>query len=126
MTSTPMPDDVRRFIQTSVASVPYLEALLLMRREPNVRWSAPLIARRLYCTDAVAQTSLTGLHQAGIAILEAAGYRYGAEPDLDRTLGRLAVVYAEELVGVTTLIHSRIDKRATQFADAFRIRKKGD
>lgn len=120
-----MPDDVRRFIQAGVPSVTYLEALLLMRRERDVRWSAASLARRLYASEATTQSALSGLHQAGIAVREPDGYRYGAEGELDDMLARLAAVYKQDLVGVTTLIHSRVDKRATQFADAFRIRKSG-
>ena len=35
-----IPDDVRRFILTSVPSVPYLEAMLLLRGEPQAAWDA--------------------------------------------------------------------------------------
>jgi len=38
-------------------------------------------------------------------------------------LDALAAAYTHNLVGVTDLIHSRVDKRAQQFADAFRFRK---
>jgi hypothetical protein len=35
----------------------------------------------------------------------------------------VAHAYAQDLVTVTELIHSRIDRRAQRFADAFRFRK---
>jgi hypothetical protein len=38
-------------------------------------------------------------------------------------LEQVAQRYAADLVGVTDLIHSKIDKKAQQFADAFRWRK---
>ena len=46
-----------------------------------------------------------------------------ATPELAAMLDKVARIYATNLVGVTDLIHSRIDKRAQQFADAFRWRK---
>lgn len=49
-----LPDEVRRFILKSVVSVPYLEALLLMRDNPNVVWDVDEVARRLYITPTTA------------------------------------------------------------------------
>ena len=36
---------------------------------------------------------------------------------------RVADAYAAHLMSITDLIHSRVDRRAQQFADAFRFRK---
>ena len=120
-------DELRRFILTSIPSVPYLEAILLLRTEPATRWGAQLVARRLYVGEKQAAELLQSLAAAGIAQLgdPAAGqYRYQpATPELAERLEQLAQAYAANLVGVTGLIHSRIDKRAQQFADAFRLRK---
>lgn len=127
MTKPDIPDEVRRFILTSVPSVPYLEAVLLLRAEPLAGWDAPRLARRLYLGEARAAELLTQLATAGIA--QAAPHAPGnfrfdpATPELRAMLDALARVYAANLVGVTDLIHSRIDKRAQQFADGFRWRK---
>ena len=42
-----IPEDVRRFVLTSIPSVPFLEALLLMRANPAQGWSRDTLARRL-------------------------------------------------------------------------------
>jgi hypothetical protein len=42
---------------------------------------------------------------------------------LSEMIDRLDDVYSKQLVAVTQLIHSKIDKRAQQFADAFKLRK---
>lgn len=127
MKSRPLPDEVRRFILTSVPSVPYLEALLLLRTEREAQWEAALVARRLYVTERNAAELLQLLHQAGMAQAEGSApvrYRYApATDELARRVDELADAYAADLVAVTDLIHSRIDKRAQQFADAFRLRK---
>jgi hypothetical protein len=55
---------------------------------------------------------------------EAGRMRYAPVTDeLAAVLDALASEYAVNLVGVTDLIHSRVDKKAQQFADAFRFRK---
>lgn len=127
MTYQDLPDDVRRFILTSVPSVPYLEAVLLLRGQPDLAWTAAAVARRLYLADAVAAELLRALASAGVASAqpeapEAFRYRPGT-PDLAAMLDAVARAYSANLVRVTDLIHSRVDKRAQQFADAFRWRK---
>jgi hypothetical protein len=127
MTKADIPDEIRRFILTSVPSVPYLEAVLLLRNEPNAGWDAPRLARRLYLAEARAAELLAELAAAGVA--EAAPDPPGscrfnpATPQLAAMLDQLARIYAANLVGVTDLIHSRVEKRAQQFADGFRWRK---
>jgi len=127
MARAELPDDIRRLILTSIPSVPYLEAILLLRSEPGTAWDAQLVARRLYVGDRQAAELLQQLAAAGIAQQAdnpAGPYRYQpATAELEARLGQLADAYATNLVAVTDLIHSRIDKRAHQFADAFRLRK---
>lgn len=125
MTTGDIPDDLRRFILTSVPSVPYLEAILLLQREPGIGWTAPLLARRLYLPEPRAIELLENLRAAGIVAErnEERTYTYEPEPALATMLEQLAHLYAANLVAVTDLIHSTVDRRAYQFADAFRLRK---
>lgn len=118
-------DDVRRFILTSVPSVPYLEALLLLRAESGTQWHPYRLARRLYIGESQATDLLQALAQSQVARRgDDGGYEYSpGTPELAQTIERVAEAYAADLVGVTDLIHSRVEKRAQQFADAFRWRK---
>ena len=50
-------------------------------------------------------------------------FTYKPQAELAAMLERLARLYATDLVAVTDLIHSSVDRRAYQFADAFRLRK---
>ena len=123
-----LPDDLRRFILASVPSVPYLEALLLLRHDPEVEWDVRRVAARLYVSERQAAEVLTALAAAGIARGEDRGdtalFRYApATAELAERLDALAQAYSANLVGVTGLIHSRTDNRAQQVADAFRLRK---
>jgi hypothetical protein len=125
MTSPELQPDVRRYLLTSVPSVPYLEAVLLLRAAPGDAWDAARLARRLYVPERRGVELLSQLRESGIAVEagEAGAVRYGPEPELATLVDRVAEAYAFDLVGVSSLIHSRIDRRAQQFADAFRFRK---
>lgn len=125
MTSSELPADVRRFLLTSIPSVPYLEALLLLRAEPGHAWDAGQLARRLYVPERTGVELVQLLRDSGIAAAEgdAGAIRYAPEAELAAVLDRVAQAYATDLLTVTELIHSRIDRRAQRFADAFRFRK---
>lgn len=123
MTSPELPADVRRFILTSVPSVPYLEALLLLRAEPSRSWDAVQLARRLYVPERTGTELVQLLRDSGTAASEDGAVRYAPAAELAVLLDRVAQAYATDLLTVTELIHSRIDRRAQRFADAFRFRK---
>ncbi len=126
-TENVIPDDVRRFILTSIDSVPHLEALLLLRDNPRVEWDAEGISKRLYIAEDQASELLTRLREAGFLTVREANvplYCYSpASGAQEQMVNRLAEVYANKLVDVTNLIHSKAATRVQQFADAFRLRK---
>jgi hypothetical protein len=129
MAQQPIPDDIRRFVLTSIPSVPHLEALLLLRAGQADFWRAATVAERLYIGDKVAHDVLVDLCRAGmIAPREPGdgviGYRYQPSSDAMRALiDRLAALYGSDLLEVTYLIHSALDRKAHLFADAFKWRK---
>lgn len=125
MSQSEFPAAVRRLILTSIPTVPYLEAVLLLRAEPRQGWDAVQLARRLYVPERTAAELLVQLRDNGVAVAadEDGRVRYGPQAELAQLLDELAQSYSAELVTVTDLIHSRIDRRAQQFADAFRFRK---
>lgn len=127
MTEIPVPKDLRRFILTSVESIPYLEAMLLLRSEYNAPWDAARLARRLYISEKKSADLLRALQAAGILVFagqSASSYCYRpASPELGTMIDCLAEFYASHLVEVTHLVHSKHDKRAEKFANAFLWRK---
>lgn len=120
-------DDVRRFVLTSIPSVPYLEAALLFHARPATEHTTADVARALYMPERAAAELLQALQQAGIvapADGAPARFRYApADPGLAGTLDALAGAYAADLIGITTLIHDATQKKAQRFADAFKLRK---
>jgi hypothetical protein len=128
MDNLSIPEEIRRFVLTSIPSVPFLEALLLMRADPAQPWSRDTLARRLYVRDKVADGLLADLCRAGMAAPwpdeGADGYCYRPRDEALRArIDHLAEFYAGHLVEVTHLIHSSLDRKAQQFADAFKWRK---
>jgi DNA-binding IclR family transcriptional regulator len=125
MKNTHIAGEVRRFILTSIPSVPHMEALMLLRASAPSRWSAHELSRRLYVAQAHALTVLDDLVGAGILEYEDPdGYFYsGRQAPLAELVDQLSALYRSHLVDVTMLIHSRMDRQAQQFANAFNLRK---
>jgi len=59
MEKVPFPEELRRFVLTSIPSVPFLEALLLLRANPTQQWHADTLAQRLYVRERTAQRRRT-------------------------------------------------------------------
>lgn len=128
MDKAPIPEDLRRFVLTSIPSVPFLEALLLLRADPAQQWHSDMLAQRLYVRERTAHALLEDLCRAGMvapcADTPQACYQYQPNSGhLRERIDALAELYAKHLVEVTLLIHSTLDRKAQQFADAFKLRK---
>ncbi|SFD26494.1 hypothetical protein [Massilia yuzhufengensis] len=128
MNRPPIPEDLRRFVLTSIPSVPFLEALLLLRADPGQQWTGEMLASRLYTSERTAETLLNELCRSYMAspceAPNADCYCYApASETLRERIDGLADHYARHLVDITNLIHSTLDRKAQQFADAFRLRK---
>ena len=127
MANFPVPADVREYIADNIDSVAELEALVLIRQDPQVEWSVSALAERLYI----------GLEQAGEVALKLCSlgvtsengrdpvtYQYRpARPGLDALVGEVVEAYSKYLIPVTNLIHSKPQSRVQQFAEAFKLRK---
>ncbi|HEX7810900.1 MAG TPA: hypothetical protein VF460_03240 [Burkholderiales bacterium] len=119
--------EIRRFILTSIPSVPHLEAIVLLRQEANRSWSGETLARFLYISEAKADAILLELKQAGIVVSDEKGapaYRYlPASDKLREQIDVVAAIYPKNVVEITNLIHSSSKNKVQQFADAFKLRK---
>ena len=118
-----MPEELRRFILTSVPSIPFVEAFLVFREQAGSSVPIETVARRLYISERDAAEIVEQLRAARIIEPLDAGSRYAPGEDLAPVLDLLAGFYRTNLVEVTALVHSRTGRMAQQFADAFKIRK---
>jgi hypothetical protein len=103
-----------------------LEALLIFHARPEAGLSVSDVARALYVQPQTADDLIGALRLAGLLTVCEPGdiYRYApVDDDVARLVDRLASTYADDLIGITHLIHGTTRKAAQSFADAFRIRK---
>lgn len=100
--------------------------LQLRQRAPDA-WDAEHLGARIYVTTTRARDLLADLLAIGVIRVQAENrdaYQYfPATSDLAMLLDQLANAYSEELVSVTELIHSAEERKAQEFAAAFRFRK---
>ena len=125
-----IPAEIKRFILTSIDSVPHLEAALLLRYEPTLEWDAKMMAQRLYISEKKAAEVLADLNAKGLVTIQQDSpplYRYDPTSlDLEEKMGQLSKIYAKHLIEVTNLIHSKTDKQAQQLGDAFLWKRERD
>jgi hypothetical protein len=123
MSSDSIPDEVCEFILGHIESIAQLEALLLLRREPERSWRERDVAERLYIGHLPASEVLARLSAQGLLAVAEDGYRYQpCTSELESIVGRVAEVYARQLIPVTHLIHAK-PSRIREFAEAFKFRK---
>ncbi|HEX4138607.1 MAG TPA: hypothetical protein VHY84_28610 [Bryobacteraceae bacterium] len=122
-------NDVDRFLQEKIDTVPHLEALLLAWNSRPRAWSAEEMANRLFLSADDTRAILNDLVGEAL-IAKAAGipesYLYEEEASRSELLANVDLIYRRELIRVTRLIHSRPSASVRAFARAFRLRKESD
>ena len=120
-------DDVKRFILTSVPSIPHLEALLLLHNECQQAWDVVNLSQRLYIPETKIQEILSDLVGAGfLSVKDGSIVLYSYTPISQRhreIADRVTEFYVKNLIEVTNLVHSKEQTKIQKFADAFRLRK---
>jgi hypothetical protein len=119
-------EDVLRFIENEIDTVPHIEALLLLWDGRPGSLSTADIARRLFVTDDAASRLLADLHRKQLAALDSDGRGYVYNPAWDTSgelMARVAETYRRHLIRVATLIHSKASPGVREFARAFESKK---
>ena len=119
-----IPDNIKRFILRSIDSVPHLEAILLLHREPETEWDAKMIAQALFIHEKKAAEILNDLYNSGFTVnkyKDIPTYYYQPNSqELEEIIVQLEGIYKHNLIKVTNLIHSKINKQAQIFGDSFK------
>jgi hypothetical protein len=120
MSNVPISPQLRRFILTSVGSVPHLEAIVLLKTDA-AGWDAARMAQSLFVSERKAGELLEEMAKAGFVSKKGAVYFYDpAYEKLGALVEELVRVYPHNLIEITNLIHSNIRRQAQKFGDAFK------
>ncbi|TZF89258.1 hypothetical protein [Cognatilysobacter lacus] len=123
MAAATIAPDLRRFVAARIHSVPMLEALLLLRSRAD-GWSRRELAARLYLPDTRVDGLVRELCRERLAQVDDDRVRYAPVDAGSSTLvDELATTYGRHVVAVTELIHSGLERKARDFADAFVLRR---
>lgn len=118
---------VDQFIIEQIASVPHLEALLLLWNSRPREWSIDEMAKSLYVPADVADRILEDLAARSLISHAGAPNRlfayHSLSPERDALLADVDVTYRRELVRISGLIHSKASVAVHDFARAFRFKK---
>lgn len=121
-----LPEDVLRFIERRIDSVPHLEALLLLWENPAVSWTDGDIAARVYVSRERAQHVLQDLARHGLIAasdLSPDRYEYNIAWDENQLMTKVASTYRRHLVDLARLIHTKTASEAVrEFARAFQLK----
>jgi predicted ArsR family transcriptional regulator len=124
MSRNDIPEEVLRFIERRIDSVPHMEALLLLWEAPARQWSDAEIAARVYVSSEQARKVLTDLARSGLIDQSApAGFVYNCAWDESNLMKKVAAAYRRHLVHVSGLIHAKSASEAVRdFARAFQFK----
>jgi hypothetical protein len=75
MKSAEIPADIRQFVLNYAQSVAYVEALMLLRGAPDIRWNSAALANRLYITADEAEKLLQLICRDSFAVEQAGSVR---------------------------------------------------
>lgn len=122
-----IPAHVRAFIEGHIDSVEQLEVLLLVRARSDKEWSASEVADELRIDPGSAEQRLEDLAAVGLLAGSSPTFRYApANAELAARVDELAGMYQTHRVAIIAVIFSRPSERIRSFADAFRIRSRGE
>ncbi|MEO8313655.1 MAG: hypothetical protein ABI645_02575 [Pseudomonadota bacterium] len=121
-----VPEDVLRFIERRIDSVPHLEALLLLWKNPAVAWTEGDISARVYVSRDQAQAILRDLARHGLINVTSEVpnlYSYNVAWDESQLMDKVATTYRRHLVRLAELIHEKAGSEAVRdFARAFKFK----
>lgn len=123
----PIPVELAQLIDDHVESLMQLEALFLLRHEPQRLWEADEVAKALYISRDMCAAQLITLERHGFLVRTPppdGRYQYQPkDPQFDKLVGELLALYQERRVAVIARIYSKPVNKVQTLADAFRLRK---
>jgi hypothetical protein len=123
MSESGLPENVLRLIDTAIGCVAEMETLLLLRECPDTEWTAASLGKRLYLSEAEAQSCLQSLALSQLLSRSGGtGFRYAPQhPELRQAADDLSDSYRTRLIALSTVIHAKRRNATQRFSDAFRL-----
>ena len=122
-------EGVKRFIREQIQTVPKLEVLLLLHREPSRSFSLAEVANELGFEYDMAREQLTALERIGLieTNFEKSKFRYHpANKTLSSIVNRLAVAYPKQRVPILSAILAEEPNKVRRFIEAFKCTRSND
>lgn len=119
-----IPEEVLRFIERRIDSVPHIETLLLLWEDPARSWTGAEIAARVYVSGEQGHRVLLDLARNGlIAAVTPTSFAYRPDWDEGQLMKKVAAAYRGYLVQISQLIHAKAASEAVRdFARAFQFK----
>lgn len=123
--------EVERLIALALPTMVHIEVLLLLHRTAPAPWSAERAAAEIRSSLTLVAPAFADLEAARLAarVAGAAGPEWRLDPADDRLLSataELREMYDRRPVTLVKALYRRPASAAEAFADAFRVRPKGD
>jgi hypothetical protein len=119
---------LRAFIAAHITSVDQLEALLLLKSDPQKKWTDDEVSRRIYTSPAAVKQRLQSFVLQGLLSINRNNeYSFSpATPDLADRVEELEKQYRERRVTLISVIYDRPHPSIQAFSDAFKLKKPGE
>jgi DNA-binding IclR family transcriptional regulator len=119
-------EDVLRFIEDRIDTVPQIEILLLLWENRGGTYTAGQLAARTFLSEDATIEVLKELQRRKFVTASADGSLYAYDSAWDPAgefMARVAATYRQHLVRVATLIHAKASPAVREFARAFAPKK---
>jgi predicted transcriptional regulator len=129
MVKQQIPEGVKRFIREQIQTVPKLEILLLLHREPSRPFTLAEIENELGFEKDTAREQLLALEAIGLieTNFEKTNYRYHpANKRVGSIVNRLAAAYPKQRVPILTAILAEEPNKVRRFVEAFKLARSHD
>lgn len=117
-----MDPELAAFIEAAIPSVWALEALILLKRNPDIAWSTDDLVAEMRASTTLVTDCILVLQRAGLVLEQSGSVQYApASPALAALADALQSTYRERPVAVVNRITARRADPLKGFADSFRI-----
>lgn len=114
--------DLEAFIEAAIPSVWALEALIVLKRNPEISWATDDLVAEMRASTTLVTDCILVLQRAGLIIEQSGSVQYSpASPALAALADSLQSAYRERPVAVVNRITTRRSDPLKGFADSFRL-----